>query len=123
MPSVLTDAPFAKTTLTYSVPTGAWTTDGNGNQIPATSSGTLTAFVSVDRARQLRQQPGADPRLTPITIELDNPLALPVGVTLGSVLTFTWDGAAVQAVITSVSPNDIPGVDFGTVIRADMTPA
>src|SRR5690606_11668095 len=108
---------------TYSVATGTWTVDSNGNQVPVVTTGTLSAFVSIDRARQLNQQPGSDPQLTPVTIELDDPTALPEGVTLGSVLTFEWGGVDMQATITAVVPNDIPDIDFGTVLRADMTPA
>lgn len=123
MPSVLTDAPFEKTTLTYTVQGAQSGTDANGNPTFATTTGTMSAFVSPDRARQLRQAPGVDSQLIPVTVELDDPLTLPTGVGLGSVLTLTWAGRASKLRITSVSPNDLTGVDFGTFLLGEITPA
>lgn len=123
MPSVLTNAPFTKTTLTYTVQGAASGTDANGNPTFATTTGTISAFVSPDKARQLRMEPGADKQLIPVRVELDDPLTLPTGVGLGSVLTLTWAGRASKLRITSVAPNDLVGVDFGTFLLGEITRA
>lgn len=124
MPSVLTSAPFTKTTLTYTVQGAATGTDANGNPTFATTTGTISAFVSPDKARQLRMEPGVDNVLIPVKVELDDPLTLPAGVGLGSVLTLTWAGRLSKLRITSVAPNDLASVvDFGVFLLGEITPA
>lgn len=123
MPSVLIDAPFTKTTLTYSAPTGAWELDGNGNQVPKVTTGTLSAVFAPYRFDQLRVLPGADAQVVAGRGELVDPLTFPAGVGVGSVLTLTWAGRDCELVITNVIPNDIPSVDFGSYFAGDIRPA
>lgn len=123
MPSVLTDAPFTKTTLTYSVATGEWETDENGNQVPKTTSGTLSVIFAPYRFDQLRFRPGADPQVVPGRGELIDPFAFPEGVTVGATMTCTYAGRDWNLKLTNIIPNDIPDVEFGSFFTADMTPA
>ncbi len=112
--SLLSAAPFVKHQLGYRAPTataGVYTT------------GTLVAFVSVDKARQLQLLPGADAELTPVKVELVSPLALPVGVGQGSTLTLTWEGVPSQVLVTAVVPNDLVGVEFGALLLGELRPA
>lgn len=109
--SLLAGAPFEQHTLTYSQPTA------NPN---APATGTVTAFIAPDRARQLQLLPGADEELIPVTCELVTPLVFPTGVGLGSVLTLTWAGVACTLKITSITPNDLVGVPFGTAFLGEV---
>jgi hypothetical protein len=122
MPSVLADAPFTTVTLTYSAPTGEWTVDGNGNAIPAVTTGTLEALFAPYRFDQLRLLPGADAQVVAGRGELVDPMTFPEGVGVGSVLTLEWAGRDCELVITNVIPNDIPSVDFGTYFAGDIRP-
>lgn len=114
MASVLSAAPFTKHQLGYRAPTA---TAG------AYATGTVTAFVSVDKARQLQLLPGADAELTPVKVELVSPLTLPAGVGQGSTLTLTWEGVASQVLVTAVVPNDLVGVAFGALLLGELRPA
>jgi len=124
MASVLTTAPFARYTLTYSAPGSApGTPDGFGNPTYPPVTGTLTAFVAPDKARQLHLQPGADSELAPVKVELVKPLTLPAGVGTGSTLTLTYNGVECTVLVTSVIPNDLTGVPFGTLLLGELRPA
>ena len=122
MASVLEAAPFTQTTLTYNAPTGAWTTDENGNQVPATTTGTLKALFAPFTTDQLRVLPGADAQVVAGRGELVDPLVFPDGVGVGSVLSLEWAGRDCELVITNVIPNDIPSVEFGTYFAGDIKP-
>lgn len=121
MPSVLTDAPFTKTTLTYTVQTvtpGA--ADAFGNPTFTTTTGTLSAFLSPNKTAALQRLPGSDVNMVPVKGELDDPLTFPAGVGVGSVLTLTYAGKASTLTLTLVMPNDLVGVDFGSFFQGDM---
>lgn len=121
MTSILASAPFERVDLTYSVRGTQSGADALGNPIYNQSTGTLTAFVSPFKAAHLHREPGADPKVARVKIELVSPLALPAGVGLGSVLTLTWNGKPASITITSIIPNDLIGVAFGTYMEGDMT--
>lgn len=120
MPSLLVDAPFEQLTLTYQTE-GTPGTDGYGNPIinPGTP-GTLTVLFAPFKATQLERQDGVDPKLMPGRGELIDPLTLPAGVGIGTELTCTYAGYSCTATITTVIPNDLTGVDFGTYFEADL---
>lgn len=120
MPSLLADAPFEQVTLTYQTE-GTASTDAFGNPIllPGTP-GTLTVLFAPFKATQLERMEGSDPKVFPGRGELVDPLTLPSGVDIGSVLTFTYAGNSCEATITAVIPNDLTGVDFGTYFEVDV---
>jgi hypothetical protein len=120
MPSVLTDAPFVKTTLTYTLQGAAGSPDAFGNPTYATSTGTVSAFVSAAKIDALQRLEGADAQIVRAQGELDNPLTFPAGVGVGSVLTLTYAGRACTLTLTNVIPNDIVGVRFGTFFQGDL---
>ena len=120
MPSVLTNAPFVKTTLTYSVQGAATGVDAFGNPVFGTTTGTLSAFVAPSKSAALQRLPGADVNQVAVVGELDDPLTFPAGVGVGSVLTLTYAGKASQLTLTLVMPNDLVGVDFGTYFQGDL---
>lgn len=123
MSSVLTNAPFTKTTLTYTL-TGALTgTDANGNPTYGTTTGTVDAFLAPYKAEQLQRTPGADATSFKARGELDSPLTFPTGVKIGSVLTCSYAGDAYDVTITAIIPNDLTVVDFGTYFEAEMRPS
>jgi hypothetical protein len=120
MPSVLTNAPFTKTTLTYSVQGVAGAPDAFGNPTFVTTTGTLVAFVSPSKTAALQRLPGADVNAVPMRGELDDPLTFPAGVGVGSVLTLTYAGKPSTLTLTLVMPNDLVGVAFGTYFQGDL---
>ena len=120
MASVLTDAPFAKTTLTYTVLGAPGAADAFGNPTFTTTTGTLSAFVSPAKAPALQRLPGADVNATTVVGELDDPLTFPAGVGVGSVLTLTYAGKASTLTLTLVMPNDLVGVAFGAYFQGDL---
>ena len=122
--SVIADAPFTHTTLTYSAPgvePGAPDEWGNPTFPPTT--GTVRAIVAPDRAAQLRRLEGADQTLVMVRGELVDPLVFPANVGVGSVLTLTWAGQAMRLTLTGVTPNDIVGVNFGAAFAGEMIPS
>lgn len=124
MPSILATAPFTQATLTYEAPgLTPGPPDEYGNPTWPPITGTLSAFVTPDRAKQLQLLPGADAVMIPVKVELVDPLTLPANVGLGSTLSLTWEGAAMVITITSVTPNDLVGVDFGTFLLGEMRSA
>ncbi len=121
MPSVLTSAPFTKTTLTYTVQGAKTGVDANGNPTFATTTGTLTVLFAPYRFDQLRVQPGSDPKVIAGRGELIDPLTFPTGVGIGSRLTCTFNGYDCELVITNIIPNDLASVvDFGSYFAADL---
>lgn len=124
MPSVIADAPFVHTTLTYSAPgTEPGAPDEWGNPTWPPIMGTLKAIVVPDRAAQLRRLGGADQALIMVKGELVDPLVFPANVGIGSVLTLSWAGQSMQLTLTGVTPNDIIGVRFGTAFVGEMIPS
>lgn len=121
MASLLADTPFERTTFTYTVVSGAPTgTDAWGNPVYATTTGTLDVIFAPYRFDQLRMVPGSDPKIIAGRGELVAPLTFPAGVGIGSVLTCTYAGQSCEATITTVIPNDLQGVAFGTFFTADL---
>lgn len=120
MPSVLTDAPFTKTTLTYTVQGVAGPVDEFGNPTFTTTTGTVVAFVTPDKSAALQRLPGSDVNATTMRGELDDPLTFPAGVGVGSVLTLSYAGKASTLTLTLVMPNDLEGVAFGTFFLGDL---
>lgn len=120
MPSVLTDAPFAKTTLTYTVQGAASGTDAFGNPTFTTTTGTLSVFLAPSKSAALQRLPGADVNAMTVVGELDDPLTFPAGVSVGSVLDVTYAGLPSKLTLTLVMPNDLVGVDFGTYFQGDL---
>lgn len=120
MASVLTNAPFTKTTLTYTVQGTVGAADAFGNPTFTTTTGTVSAFLSPNKVAALQRLPGADVNIVPVKGELDSPLAFPAGVGVGSVLTLTYAGKASTLTLTLVMPNDLEGVDFGSFFQGDM---
>lgn len=132
MSSVFANAPFKQTTLTCKVlsddfdPDAEWGEDDNGNPIPPVAEMidvTLTASVSPFKATQLQRLPGADAKLMPVRGSLIEPLTFPAGVVLGSVLTLTWEGRPHKLTITTLIPNALPKVKFGTYYEGELLPA
>jgi len=122
--SVVASAPFRHTTLTYSAPgttPGPPDEWGNPTWVPVT--GTLQAIVAPDRAAQLRRLEGADQSLVMVRGELVEPLTFPANVSIGSVLTLTWEGRSMRLTLTGLTPNDIIGVAFGTAFTGEMIPS
>lgn len=120
MPSLLADAPFAQTTLTYTVEGMAGPPDEYGNPTYTTTSGTVKALFAPYRFDQLRFRPGSDPKVIAGRGELIAPLTFPAGVGIGSVLTCTFAGRSCSLTITNIIPNDLVGVDFGAYFAGDM---
>jgi hypothetical protein len=120
MPSVLTAAPFTKTTLTYSVLGAPGAADAFGNPTFVTTTGTVVAFIAPNKTAALQRLPGADENVVPIKGELDDPLVFPAGVGVGSRLTLTYAGRASVLTLTLVAPNDLVGVSFGTFFQGDL---
>jgi hypothetical protein len=121
MSSVLTAAPFTKTTLSYTVQgTTPGAVDEYGNPTFTTTTGTVSAFVSPDKRSALERLPGADVNATTLKGELDDPLTFPAGVGVGSILTLTYAGKASTLTLTAVIPNDLVGVAFGTFFIGDL---
>lgn len=120
MPSVLTGAPFQKTTLTYSIQGAVTGTDQFGNPVFGTTTGTLSVFLAPSKSAALQRLPGADVNQVAVVGELDDPLTFPAGVGVGSVLTLTYAGKASELTLTLVVPNDLVGVDFGTYFQGDL---
>lgn len=122
MSSVLTDAPFRKTTLVAQLEGAQTGTDTNGNPTFATSTANLVGFVAPDKTAQLVRRDGADPHMTPVKVELDSPLVPPAGVGVGSVLLLDFQGRPSRMRVTGVIEPDIIGVAFGTLLLGEVTP-
>lgn len=120
MASLLANAPFEQTTLTYQAPDGTTTTDAYGNPVPGSTSGTLKALLAPFKADQLQRLEGADVTTIRVRGELIDPLAFPSGVGVGSQLTLTYAGKSWTLTLTSIIPNDLPGVAFGSYFEGDM---
>ena len=121
MPSVLTGAPFTKYTLTYTVQSATpGAVDEFGNPTFTTTTGTIVAFLAPDKSAALQRLAGSDVNAVTIRGELDDPLTLPAGVGVGSVLTVTYAGKASTLTLTLVMPNDLEGVDFGSFFLGDL---
>ena len=125
MPSVLTGAPFVKTTLTYTTQAAVTGVDSLGNPTFSTSTGTLVAFVGAIRTTSiggvmLQRLPGADVNVVAMKGELDDPLVFPASIGVGSVLSLTYAGQASELTLTLVMPNDLIGVAFGTYLQGDL---
>lgn len=120
MASVLAATPFERYALTYTVRGAKSGTDALGNDTFTTTTGTLTAFVTPMKRQHLHRQPGADPNVAHVVIELVEPLAPPAGVSVGSVLTLTWLGRPATLTITTLIPNDLPTVAFGTYMEGEL---
>jgi hypothetical protein len=120
VPSVLTGAPFVKTTLTYTIQVVATGVDSLGNPTFSTSTGTLVAFVTPSKAAALQRLPGADVNVVVMKGELDDPLVFPASIGVGSVLSLTYAGQASELTLTLVTPNDLIGVEFGTYFQGDL---
>ena len=120
MPSVLTGAPFVKTTLTYTTQAAVTGVDSLGNPTFSTSTGTLVAFVTPSKAAALQRLPGADVNVVAMKGELDDPLVFPASIGVGSVLSLTYAGQASELTLTLVMPNDVIGVAFGTYFQGDL---
>jgi hypothetical protein len=120
MPSLLADAPFEQLTLTYQTE-GTAGTDAHGNPIllPGTP-GTLSTLFAPFKATQIERVDGSDPKVIPGRGELIDPITLPAGVGIGSVLTCTYAGYSCTATLTAVIPNDLVGVNFGTYFEVDV---
>lgn len=120
--SLLVDAPFTRTTLTYQG-AGSWGTGDDGQPILVPGAPKkLTALIAPSRADQLRYLPGADVELVVGRGELIDPLTLPAEVAVGTVLTCTYAGRVYELTITNVIVNDLVGVDFGDYFGFTMRP-
>lgn len=124
MPSLFNDARFSnKYTLSYVLesddPSG---TDSSGNPTFSSTAGSLEAFMAPRKNQQLYRQEGADSDLIYFKGELNDPLAFPTGLRVGSSLTMTFEGRVGVLTVTSIIPNDLP-VDFGDYFEAEWRPS
>lgn len=119
--SVIADAPFTHTTLTYSAPgTTPGQPDEYGNPTWSHTTGTVKALIAPYRFDQLRYLEGADTELIRGRGELIDPVAFPTGVGVGSKLTLTYAGQSYELTVLNVIENDLPGVSFGAYFGFTM---
>lgn len=123
--SLLKDAPFEQHSVTVNIPGSGWETDEHGNNVPKPGTvKTLTVLIAIDRdrKRQLQLQEGANTQLSPLALELIDPLRLPAGVSLGSTVELSWNRTPHTGTITGITPNDLVGINLGEVIHIDALP-
>lgn len=122
--SLLFDAPFTHTVLSYKVqsdtPTGH--DPVTGNPIFGTTTKDVKALVAPFKSTQLQRAPGADPKMLLMKGELLEPLTFPDGKGIGSSFDMTYSGKAGKLMVTNVIENDLLVADFGAYLEGSWLP-
>lgn len=102
---------FIEYTLTYTVRSGAVTTDAAGNEVEETTAATVRAFLKTPRAPNVQAQIGADTVRVDYEGRLTDPVSPPAGFLTGTQVTFVMDGRTVTGRVKVFAPSPIEEVE------------
>lgn len=102
---------FTEFTLSYQVETSTWTTDANGNPIPAMDTETLIINFEPVKAPQIQLMEGADPKVVRGRGNCVDPVSMPLEVGPGTELAMTWAGRSGKLRILQVSADPLAVLD------------
>lgn len=102
---------FLLHSLVFQVPSGTYTTDALGQQVPATSAVTVVAKLRATNDPALREQAGADAESVALIGRLQDPTAMPAGIVPGMTASLTVDGRPGVFTLARGWPASIPAVE------------